>query len=166
MHDCDQSTKTADDDIKIVVTMLGMEDASERAPHHRQSLDATAARSESEELRQGQRQQRQRQGRSRAKARPRMQRTNRPRKQRTTIIHCKQSGHVKAECRERDRKTLPLQRGDRWQRHHIQTTQRWSCRCSADSQARHTSSFTGAQGCGKELMLCFERWSQVSGQIQ
>ena len=89
VHDYEnQSTKTVDDDTKIGVTMLGMEDMRvkehlirnsgvritswkqmreeilEITPNttvHRQSTDANAARSESEEQRQGQRQQRQRQ---------------------------------------------------------------------------------------------------------
>ena len=101
VHDNEnQSTKTVDDDIKIGVTMLGMEDMrGERAPHpehrhnhklesdargdsrdhenttiHRQSTNANAARSESEEQRQAQREQRQRQRQrtSRTKTRPRM----------------------------------------------------------------------------------------------
>ena len=86
VHDYEnQSTKTVDDDIKIGVTMLGMEDMrvkehlirnsvritswnqmrEEILDHanttvHRQSTNANAARNESEEQRQGQREQRQR----------------------------------------------------------------------------------------------------------
>ena len=80
VHDYEnQSTKTVEDDIKIGVTMLGMEDMRVKDARgnfrdhanttaHRQSTDATAAPSESEEQRQGQRKQRrqrqrQRQGR-------------------------------------------------------------------------------------------------------
>ena len=142
VHDYEnQSTKTVDDDVKIGVTMLGMKDASERAPHHRQSIDATAARSESEELRQGRRQQGQRQGRSSAKASARMQRTDRPRKQRTTIIYCNKSGHVKAECRKKqkdfaDAEERPLAASP----HPNDTAAVVPLQCSLPDE-RHTSTF-------------------------
>ena len=104
VHDYEnQSTKTVDDDIKIGVTMLGMEDMrvkehlirnsvritslnqmrEENTTVHRQPTNANAARSDSEEQRQGQREQRakaeakdikgQRQGQG-------CEKTNRPRK--------------------------------------------------------------------------------------
>ena len=133
VHDYEnQSTMTVDDDIKIGVTMLGMEDMrvkehlirnsvritswnqmrEETRDHanttvHRQSTDANAARSESEEQKKRQKQQRQgRQGRRRGQGwKERIVQEGKERRSddQGKWFYCNKSGHVKAERRKRQK---------------------------------------------------------------
>ena len=123
VHDYEnQSTKTVDD-IKMGVTMLGMEDMRVKKPHpeqrqdhrldtdtrrdsrdhantavHRQSTNANEAWSESEEQGQGQRQGRQGQ---RQGCKERIVQESKKKDDQRKCFYCNKSGHVKAECRKR-----------------------------------------------------------------
>ena len=117
VHDYEnQSTKTVDDDIKIGVTMLGMEDMrveehlirntvrisswnqmrGDSRDHanttvHRQSTDAIAARSEFEEQRQGQRKDKAKDAKNESYKKAKID-------DQRKCYYCQETGHVKAEC--------------------------------------------------------------------
>ena len=135
-----QSTKTVDDDIKIGVTMLGMEDMRVRKSTHQ--VTAKTVKDSSR--------QRQRQGRQGQETKAKDAKSDDQRK----CFYCQKIGHVKLSA-ESDQKTLPMKRGNRWQRRHIHTTQQRSWRCSAYCQnERHTSTFVMAMPCANSETSC------------
>ena len=66
-------------------------------------------------------------------------------------FYCNKTGHVRAECRKRQKDFLPRQRGNRWQCRHIAAIVPLQCLLPGE---RHSSTFVIAMPCANSETSC------------